>query len=67
MSVVPLHTSLSDRIVDAARMLGAAQRDLVMLAADLADSPEWIVAGSPTPAHHLAALADVGGIDRPPE
>ena len=59
MSVVPLHTSLSDRIVDAARMLGAAQRDLVMLAADLADSPEWIVAGSPTPAHHLAALADV--------
>lgn len=33
--------------------------DLVTLAAEFADSPEWIVTGSPTAAHWLAAIADI--------
>ena len=36
-----------------------SQYELVMLAAEFADSPEWIVTGSPTAAHWLAIIADV--------
>lgn len=33
--------------------------ELVRLAAEFADSPDWIVTGAPTPAHWLASIADV--------
>ncbi len=60
MAVAALaHTVLSDRLAVVARNWAAAQHELVTLAAELADSAEWILAGSPTPAHHLAAIADV--------
>ncbi len=60
MAVTALaHAVLSDRLAVVARNWAAAQHEMVTLAADLADSPEWILAGSPTPAHHLAAIADV--------
>lgn len=51
--------SLTDRITQAVVTWASSQVDVVLLAADLADSSEWILAGSPTPAHHLAAIADV--------
>jgi len=36
-----------------------SQYELVTLAAEFADSPEWVLTGSPTPAHWLAIIADV--------
>ncbi|MCB0997200.1 MAG: hypothetical protein KDB21_19030 [Acidimicrobiales bacterium] len=50
---------ISDRLVVLARRWAQSQYELVMLAVELADSSEWLVAGSSTPAHYLAALADV--------
>ena len=55
LSPIPLLTRL--RAVAAAWM--RHQHELVVLAAELADGPEWLLDGSPTPAHWLAAVADV--------
>ena len=51
--------SVSDRLVVAAKAWSQSQYELVALAAELADGPEWILAGSPTAAHHVALIADV--------
>lgn len=40
-------------------MWARGQHQLVALAAEFADSDEWVVAGSPTAAHFLAGVADV--------
>ena len=56
---VATSVSLTDRITEAANAWAGSQVTLVLLGAELCDSPEWIIAGSPTPAHHLAAIADV--------
>ncbi|MFT5530746.1 MAG: hypothetical protein ACI91O_000759 [Candidatus Poriferisodalaceae bacterium] len=53
------HTAISDQIIDAAHTWAHTQHRLISLAASLSDSVEWISAGSATPAHHLAALADI--------
>ena len=57
LALVP--DSLSDRIADVVAVWATSQTEIVFLAAELVDSPEWVLAGSPTPAHHLAAIADV--------
>lgn len=54
-SVGPLSTLLLD-VVDT---WSRSQHQLVVAAADFADSGEWAAAGSPTAAHWLAAVADV--------
>ncbi len=59
MAVAAAYPSLSDRLAAIAATWASAQYELVTLAAELVDSPEWILAGSPTPAHHLAAICDV--------
>lgn len=51
--------SLTDRIAGAVATWASSQVDIIFLAAELADSPEWVLAGSPTPAHHLAEIADI--------
>lgn len=53
------HHPLSQRIVVVADTWARSHRQLVTLAGELADSGEWILAGSPTAAHHIAALADI--------
>ena len=50
---------LSDRIAEAVEAWAGSQVQLVLLAAELCDAPDWILAGSPTPAHYLASIADV--------
>ena len=50
---------ITARLTHLAHVWAQSQYELVTLAAELADSPEWILAGSPTPAHHLAAIADI--------
>ena len=52
-------TSLLAQIRSVAAAWGRHQYELVMLAAELASSPDWMLDGSPTPAHWLAAVADV--------
>ena len=52
-------TGLLARITAAAKAWGRSQYELVTLAAELADGIEWAIAGSPTPAHWLAAVAEV--------
>ncbi len=51
--------SLPDRIANAVQSWSTSQIELVMLAAELCDSPVWILEGSPTAAHYLATIADV--------
>ncbi len=46
-------------LVDAVERWSETQHDLVVTAALFAESGEWILDGSPTPAHWLAAVADV--------
>ncbi|MFV2040342.1 MAG: hypothetical protein ACC660_08860, partial [Acidimicrobiales bacterium] len=48
---------LSARLRDAAAVWARSQHQLVVLAAEFADSAEWVLDGSPTPAHWLAAVA----------
>ena len=50
---------LVDRLHDAARTWASSQHALIVLAAEFADSIEWVTAGSPTPAHWLAEAADI--------
>lgn len=50
---------LSDRLRALAATWASSQQRLVLLSAELAESSEWILAGSRTAAHHLAALADI--------
>ena len=51
--------SLTDRLEEVVATWARSQYELVMLSAEFADSPKWIVTGSPTPAHWLAIIADV--------
>ena len=50
---------LGSELVALSSMLTRCQYQLVVTAAAFAESPEWILEGSPTPAHWLAAVADV--------
>jgi hypothetical protein len=50
---------LTDRLEDIIETWATSHYELVTLAAEFADSPEWILTGSPTPAHWLAIIADV--------
>ncbi len=52
-------SSLTDQIEVVVETLARSQYELVTLAAEFADSPEWILTGSPTAAHWLAIVADV--------
>gem|GEM_PF-5932750 len=55
----PRPQSLTDRLESVVETWAKSQHELVTLAAAFADSPEWILTGSPTPAHWLAIIADV--------
>ncbi|MEZ5246901.1 MAG: DUF222 domain-containing protein [Acidimicrobiales bacterium] len=63
MPVAPSPTedtrSLADRFRSLTDVWSRSLVRIVDLAAAFADSTEWVVAGSPTAAHHLAAIADV--------
>jgi len=50
---------LSAELLEVVDVWSRSQHRLVITAADFADSPEWILAGSPTAAHWLADAADV--------
>ncbi|MBT5756465.1 MAG: DUF222 domain-containing protein [Acidimicrobiaceae bacterium] len=50
---------LTDRLEDVVETWAQSHYELVTLAAGFADSPEWILTGSPTAAHWLAAIAGV--------
>ncbi|MCB0995569.1 MAG: DUF222 domain-containing protein [Acidimicrobiales bacterium] len=50
---------ITERLAALASQWAQSQYELVMLGVQLAESAEWIVAGSATPAQHLAAIADV--------
>jgi hypothetical protein len=50
---------LTDEITDAITTWASSQIRIVLLAAELCDAPDWVAAGSPTPAHYLAALAGI--------
>lgn len=50
---------LSEKLVEVAGAWARSQHRIVVLSAAFAESAEWIMAGSPTAAHWLAAVADV--------
>ena len=50
---------LSDQLRHVITLWSRSQRRLVVLAAEFADSTEWVIAGAPTAAHWLAEAADV--------
>lgn len=50
---------LTDQLRDAAQTWASSQHALITLSAAFADSIEWVIAGSPTPAHWLAEAADI--------
>jgi len=50
---------LTDRLAEIIETWARSQYELVVLAAEFADSPERAVTGSPTAAHWLAAIADI--------
>ncbi len=50
---------LTDQLEEVVETWAQSHYELVTLAAEFADSPEWILTGSPTAAHWLAATADV--------
>lgn len=50
---------LTDRLEDVVETWARSQYELVTLAAEFADSPEWVLTGSATAAHWLAIIADV--------
>ena len=50
---------LGSELVALSSQLSRCQYRLVVTAAAFAESPEWILDGSPTPAHWLASVADV--------
>ena len=55
----PLARPLTDRLEEIIDTWATSHYELVTLAAEFADSPEWVLTGSPTPAHWLAIIADV--------
>ncbi len=54
-----IHTPLADAFRAISETLSRSQYELVHASAAVADSDEWALAGAPTAAHHLAAIADV--------
>ncbi len=58
-TTTPTDRPLAARLRRAATLWARRQHDLVILAAEFADSGEWALDGSPTAAHWLAAIADV--------
>jgi len=50
---------LSAQLLQTIDVWSRSQHDIIVAAAEFADSPEWLLAGSPTPAHWLAAVADI--------
>ena len=59
MTTTGSEPSLRTQLRQVTAAFAASQHRLVVLAAEFADSPEWILDGSPTAAHWLAAVADV--------
>lgn len=55
----PTTGPLSAQLVEVTGHWGQSQQRIVELAAEFADSAEWVLAGSPSPAHWLAAVAGV--------
>jgi len=55
----PMARPLTVRLEKVVESWARTQFELVTLAAEFADSPEWILTGSPTAAHWLAIVADV--------
>jgi len=58
-SFVSTTRPVTDRLQEVVESWAKSQYELVTLAAEFADSPEWILTGSPTAAHWLAIIADV--------
>ncbi len=50
---------LSTELLETIGVWSRSQQRIIAASAVFADSAEWILAGSPTPAHWLAAVADV--------
>ena len=50
---------LAEQLREVAGVWARSQQQLVTLAADFADSAEWVFDGSPTPAHWISHVADV--------
>jgi hypothetical protein len=57
--VSSVSTTRVGRIEEVVENWATSQYELVTLAAEFADSPDWILTGSPTAAHWLAIIADV--------
>jgi len=55
----PQTSGLADRLEEIVESWARSQYELVTLAAEFADSPGWMLTGSPTAAHWLAIIADV--------
>lgn len=55
----PQSLELADRLEQIVENWSQSQYELVVLSAEFADSPEWVLTGSPTAAHWLAIIADV--------
>jgi len=50
---------LSTELLETITLWSRSQHRIICASAVFADSAEWVLAGSPTPAHWLAAVADV--------
>jgi len=50
---------LSAQLLQTIDVWSRSQHDIIVAAAEFADSPEWVFAGSPTAAHWLASVADI--------
>ncbi len=50
---------LSAQLLETIDLWSRSQWQIIAAAAEFADSAEWVLAGSPTPAHWLAAVADI--------
>lgn len=57
--VVSTTRPLTRQLEEIVETWAKSQYELVVLAAEFADSPEWVVTGSPTAAHWLAIIADI--------
>ena len=51
--------SIGEQLRETATVWSRGQHELVLLSVRLADSDEWLVDGAPTPAHWIAAVADI--------
>ncbi len=52
-------TPITDELVALAHKWSQSQLRLIHASVEMAESHEWVAAGSPTAAHHLAAIVDI--------